>query len=365
MIKDHDLSIPVNEYRDLELPSYSMLASISKHGVDVVNGIKSGGFVLKFGSLVDDMCFEPLSLSNKYYTGKSVKNPTTNVKNIIDALLDTINSPIGAFNSTSGILGGKKSQIVTDNLDDYKQQICDIATSLGVYKSYTVIKTLETVKTGQDYFKDKLRARGKMLIKPEMWALAYETAQTLITHDFSSKYFDQNQNGVELIYQYKFIAEVSGVQCKGMLDCVMIDHNEKKIYPVDLKTGESPAEKFNEVILIHKYYIQGALYREALRDIVSNDPDLVGYTVEEFEFIYISKMNPYKPVIWVMPEELHVNAMNGFTDVFGYEHRGVTNLLEDYYNCKDGRYCEYLQDVYENEGRIMLDGIVKNEYSKG
>jgi len=365
MIQDHDLNIPIEEYRDLELPSYSMIASISKHGVDVVNGIKTGGFVLKFGSLVDDMCFEPLTLSSKYYAGDSPKNPTTNVKNIIDALLETIDAPIGSVNNTQGLLGGKRAQTVTDNLDDYHQQICDIADSLGVYKSYTTSKKIQTVKeAGQEYFKDRLNARGKILIKPEMWALAYETAQTLITHDFSSKYFDQTQQGIELIYQYKFIAEVRGLKCKGMLDCVRIDHNEKKIYPVDLKTGESPAEKFNEVILIHKYYIQGALYKEALMNIVANDPDLKGYTVEDFEFLYISKMNPYKPVVWVMPEELHFHAMNGFTDVFGYVHRGVGDLLDDYYNCKEGRYCEYLQEVYENEGRIMLDGIVNNESTK-
>ena len=364
MINDHNLQIPEQEYRDLELPSYSMLASISKHGVDVVNGVKSGGFVLKFGSLVDDMCFNTTVLNSKYYAGAAPSNPTKNVKDIIDSLLDTITAPIGQNNVTTGLLGNKRGQIVTDSLDDYQQQICDIATSLGVYKSYTINKTMESVKKGEAYFKDRLLSRGKILIKPEMWDKAYDTAQTLITHPFSSKYFDHTVSGVEIIYQYKFLAEVRGVKCKGMLDCVLIDHNEKKIYPVDLKTGESPAEKFNEVILLHKYYIQGALYKEALRNIVANDPDLKGYSVEEFEFLYISKLNPYKPVVWVMPESLHCNAMNGFVDVFGYEHRGVGDLLNDYYNCKDGRYCDYTQEVYENEGRIMLEGIVDERNEK-
>tara|TARA_R110000772_G_scaffold62137_5_gene139668 strand:- start:4249 stop:5367 length:1119 start_codon:yes stop_codon:yes gene_type:complete len=365
MIQDHNLNVPEQEYRDLELPSYSMIASISKHGVDVVNGIKTGGFVLKFGSLVDDMVFNTTVLNSKYYAGQAPKNPTTNVKNIVDLVLDSIDSPVGSVNTTQSLLGSKRSQTVTDKLEDYNSDIESAALKLGVYQNYTRSKMLKTViDAGQEYFKDRLHARGKILIKPEMWALAYETAQTLITHSFSSKYFDQNQPGIELIYQYKFIAEVRGFKCKGMLDCVMIDHNEKKIYPIDLKTGESPAEKFNEVILIHKYYIQGALYKEALMDIMSKDPDLKGYQLQEFEFLYISKMNPYKPVVWVMPNSLHEHAMKGFVDVFGYEHRGVNDLLEDYYNCKEGRYCEYLQEVYENEGRIMLDGIVNNESTK-
>jgi hypothetical protein len=358
MIEDHNLSIPEKEYRDLPLPSYSMLASISKFGVDVVNGIKQGGMILKFGSLVDDMCFDRSVLTQKYYAGQAVKNPTTNVKNIIDALLETIQAPIGEGNSTTGLLGSKKTQVVTDDLHDYEKQIVSIAASLGVYKNYHINKLMTSVMTGQEYFKDRLTARGKILIKPEMWAKAFDTANTLMTHEFSEKYFDHSIPGIDIYYQYKFIADVDGQTCKGMLDCVMIDHNTKKIYPVDLKTGEAPAEKFNEVILHHKYYIQGALYREALEEIVHRDPDLAGYTVEEFEFLYISKLNPYKPVIWVMPEKLHQSAMDGFTDVFGYTHRGVKDLLNDYYDCKSGMYCDYLQEVYNNEGRIMLEGIV-------
>ena len=347
------------EYRDLELPSYSMCASISKHGVDVVNGVKTGGFVLKFGSLVDDMCFSPLTLTQKQYTGEAPRTPTANVKKICDIILDNIDVGIGEVQNTNSILGSKRQQTITDNLNDYHKNIIAAAKQVGVYQNYTETKTIETVKNaGQEYFKDRLNSRGKILIKPEMWALAYQTAETLITHPFSSKYFDHDNEDIEIIYQYKFISEVRGLKCKGMLDCVLVDHANKKIYPVDLKTGESPAEKFNEVILLHKYYIQGALYKEALEHIVANDPDLKGYTVENFEFLYISKMNPYKPVIWVMDDKLHCAAMNGFKDVYGYEHRGVGDLLDDYYNCKDGRYCDYTQEVYENEGRIMLDGII-------
>ena len=358
MIGDHNLNIPEQDYRDLELPSYSMLASISKHGVDVVNGVKSGGFVLKFGSLVDAMCFETDTLAARFYSGDSVKNPTTNVKNVIDLVLDGITSSLGEDIEEVSLLGKKKKMKVTDDLNHYKSQIINARNSLAVYKNYSDTKLMETILTGQDYFKDKLQSRGKILIKPEMWTKAYDTAQTLITHPFSSKCFEHDKPGVEIFYQYKFITEVNGYKCKGMLDCIIVDHNTKQIFPIDLKTGESSAEKFKEVILLHKYYIQGALYREALKEIVRTDLDLTGYTVEEFEFLYISKENVYKPVIWVMPESLHQAALKGFNDVFGYEHRGVYDLLKDYYDCKQGRFCSYTQEVYENEGRIMLEGIV-------
>ena len=365
MIQDHNLKIPEQDYRDLDYPSYSMLASISKQGIDVVNGVKNKGFILKFGSLVDDMCFDTSVLSTKYYAGQAPKNPTKNVKDIVDIVLLAINAPIGSNNTTSGLLGSKRVQTVTDDLDNYDLAIVAAANKVGVYKNYTEDKLLNTVKTaGQEYFKDRLSARGKILIKPEMWSHAYQTAETLITHPFSSKYFDHQQHGVEIIYQYKFVTTVNGVKTKGMLDIVMVDHNEKKIYPIDLKTGEPPVELFNEVILMHKYYIQGALYKEALMNIAANDPDLDGYTVEEFEFLYISKVNPFKPIVWIMPEELHSASMNGFEDRFGFKHRGVLDLLDSYYECKDGRYCEYEKEVYQNEGRVMLEGMIKYENTK-
>ena len=85
-IQDHNLDLAEQQYRDLDLPSYSMLASIDKQGVDVVGGVKQN-FNLKFGSLVDMMCFEPHRVDEVFYQASSVKPPTLNVKKICDLLL--------------------------------------------------------------------------------------------------------------------------------------------------------------------------------------------------------------------------------------------------------------------------------------
>lgn len=358
MIDDHNLKITEPEYRDLDYPSYSLLGSISKQGVDVLNGVK-GGFQLKFGSLVDDMCFEPSKLVN-YYHGTANKTITGNPKAIVDLILAGIDSGVGSEDTVEGFLK-PRSRKITDEISDYSKEIIAAARTLGVYSKYTEEKIIATITADKvaDYFRDKLQSRGKIHIKPEMWFAATEAATTLKTHDFTRMYFEA-EDGVELFYQYKFVQNINGTDVKGMLDCLVVDHNEKVIYPVDLKTGESPVTMFDEVLLLHKYYLQASLYREAIKTIVANDPDLEGYQVAPFEFVYLSKMNLYKPLIWVADEKLHQAGLVGFTDRFGFKHKGVYELLELYNDCNNGMYGGYSPDVFENDGRIMLNDLIQN-----
>lgn len=369
MLKDHNLPISEQEYRDLDYPSYSMLSSIAKQGIDVMFGVKNNSINLKFGSLVDDLCFMPNEyVLSKYYCGQAIKTPTSNVKKIVDIVLEGVGKPESFGVSTGSFIKKKKKPAKTShNLEDYEDAIINAAKVIGVYKNYTREKTISTVvDAGKDYFRDVLASKGKVLIKPEMWDKAFETANTLATHPFSSKYFNEGDNW-ELFFQYKFKATVNGIETKGMLDVVAVDHENKIIYPVDLKTGELQTEKFGDVFLMYNYYIQAGLYKEALRQIAASDPDLKDYTVADFEFVYISKENIYKPIVWVVPEEIHQASLNGFTDRYGYKNQGVYGLLKKYDDCKHGRYCNYTKEVYENEGRIMFDKSIireENEFEK-
>ena len=353
-IQDHNLKLTEQEYRDLVLPSYSMLASIDKQGVDVVGGVKQS-FNLKFGSLVDMMCFEPHRVDDVFYKGGSVKNPTTNVKNICDIILGGLDGKVDETTSTESPLGRRKKVKITNKIENYKDEILLAASKLQVYKSYSDEKTIKTVvDAGKVYFKDKITSRGKNLIKPEMWLHAAHTAATLIQHPYTAKYFAQNVPGVEIIYQYKFDVVVNGRRCKGMLDCLIVNHTAKVIIPVDLKTGESPCKDFPMLYAIHRYYVQGALYREALKSIVANDFDLFGYDVRPFEFVYISKLNPGRPMIFVVEEDMHQAALQGFTDRYGYKYAGVYELMEDYYFSVEHDNADYTQEDIANKGRVAM-----------
>ena len=354
-IQDHNLKLTEQQYRDLDIPSYSMLASIDKQGVDVVHGVKQS-FNLKFGSLVDMMCFEPNRVDDVFYQGSAVKPPTTNVKQICDLILQDLDGKVGGTSASVSPLGRRKVRKISGKLSDYSQEIKDSAGKLQVYKAYSEEKLLKTVcSAGDAYFKDKITSRGKNLIKPEMWKHAAHTAATLITHKYTAKYFALNVPGIEIIYQYKFDTVVNGHRVKGMLDCLVINHNAGLIFPVDLKTGESACKDFPMLFTAHRYYVQGALYREALKSIIANDFDLLNYIVKPFEFVYISKLNPNRPMKFIVDEDMHTASLNGFTDRFGYEYKGVYPLLEDYYYSKQN-------DVVYNEEETNNNGIVNMDF---
>tara|TARA_R110002051_G_scaffold309506_1_gene382176 strand:- start:277 stop:1293 length:1017 start_codon:yes stop_codon:yes gene_type:complete len=327
-----------------------MLASIDKQGVDVVGGVKTS-FNLKFGSLVDMMCFEPHRVDDVFYKGSAVSPPTTNVKKICDIILNGLDGKKGDVVQKTSVLGRRKSAKISSRIKDYKAEMNQAAASLGIYKNYSEDKIYNTVvNAGAEYFKDKITSRGKNLIKPEMWAHAAHTAATLITHPYTAKYFAHNVPGIEIIYQYKFDTIVNGRRCKGMLDALVINHNAGLIFPVDLKTGESPCKDFPMLFTSHRYYIQGALYREALKSIVDNDFDLLNYIVKPFEFVYISKLNPNRPMRFIVDEDMHIASLNGFTDRFGYNYKGVYELFDDYYYSKENNNSEYTEDEINSKG---------------
>jgi hypothetical protein len=360
-IQDHNLNLPVQDYRDLKRPSYSLLAAIAKQGVEVVGG-ESIKLDLKFGSLVDDLCFEPREVSKKYYSGNSQTPPTANVKKIVDLLMSKIGKVGSVSTDSSGLK--RKSFRTTSDLSNtaYDKIIIDCARELKIYPNYMADKILRTVRNSTnsaEYFKDKMLSLGKILIKPQMWKLAHEAAKTLMYHEYSGKYFAKGISGIEIFYQYQFDAKVNGRQVKGMLDCLIVNHKAKVIIPVDLKTGEEPGKNFPMIMLGYKYYLQAALYKEALKNIVSNDWDLQGYTVNNFEFLYLSKVNVFKPLIYEVPDELHQKALTGFTDRYGYEHEGLFDLLEDYYACAEGNICDYTEKETLAKGRVVMNNLIK------
>jgi len=354
-IQDHNLKLTEQQYRDLDLPSYSMLSAIQSQGLDVVGGVKQS-FNFKFGSLVDMMCFEPHKVDDTFYQGTSQKPPTTNVKNICDLIMQELDGNVGDEAEITSPLGRRKKMKISNNLDHYHKEILQAAIKLKVYKNYSDDKTINTVvSAGKKYFKDRMTSRGKILIKPEMWQQAAHTAATLIQHPYTAKYFATGIPDVDIIYQYKFDTIVDGKRCKGMLDCLVVNHNAKLIFPVDLKTGEEPCKSFPFLYTSHKYYIQGGLYREALKTIVSNDFELMGYDVRPFEFVYISKLNPNKPMRFLVTDDMHEEALRGFTDRHGFYYEGVFPLLEDYYYSKNNNNAEYSLEEANNKGLVEMD----------
>ena len=54
-------------------------------------------------------------------------------------------------------------------------------------------------------------------------------------------------------------------------------------------------------------------------------------------------------------QDMHIAALNGFTDRYGYAYRGVYDLLDDYYFSKSNNNSEYTEDEIKEKGVITMD----------
>ena len=60
------------------------------------------------------------------------------------------------------------------------------------------------------------------------------------------------------------------------------------------------------------------------------DENYPGYAVADFKFIVYSRYEKY-PFVWTVPDNWYSNGLYGFTDEVGQYHKGVYELLKDYY----------------------------------
>ena len=73
-------------------------------------------------------------------------------------------------------------------------------------------------------------------------------------HFFSSNPFEAQ---IEKVFQLKFRAEFQGIPVRCMFDEIIVDHEKKMIYPIDLKTTGHPEEEFEGSFVTWRYEISG------------------------------------------------------------------------------------------------------------
>lgn len=201
-----------------------------------------------------------------------------------------------------------------------------------------------------------LKLSDTKIISSSELAIANEMIETFRTHEFTKDIFYPSLD-IEVVKQAIIFFNVGNFECRGMLDLVHVDHKRKVIKPYDIKTGSS--KNFFSNFITYKYYYQGGLYSYGLKKIILDNPELEGYSVEPFRFIYISREDTKTPLIYEMPLDYCDMAMAGWTNVYGSKVKGVIDLLEEYNWYIENNQFEYTRSIAENNGVIKIDVPVK------
>ena len=281
------LNITEEEYRNDPALSYSTLSRFSKEGFHKIDTLfdQVTSPSLQFGSVVDELITGSQdSFDEKFLVANVNIDDETN--NYIKIIYDTFKDQYQHFLQIPIV---QVSQLIKQNGFWPADKWSDNARYNGLLKKGDV----------NQYYEFLRESDGKTVITSEQYQDALKCVQALKTSEATRFYFADNipNHPVQRYYQLKFKFSVNGVNYRSMLDETLVDYNNKKIYPIDLKTSSSPEDEFYKSFIKWNYQLQGRLYARNLRNNILRDDFFKDFTVEDYTFIVINK-NTLMPLTW-------------------------------------------------------------------
>ena len=296
---------------------------------------------MRFGSLTDVLKFQPETFQDQYLITSAVV-PSGQMLEFINTLMRLVKEQTNDF----GVLCKDISLLIKEAYDELARNNKGgkLRDSLEKFQERFL-----TNKEGWDYFVE-LKSRGnKTVISSAEFQYANDLVDWINQHPHTRGIFELvTTDKIEVINQLKIIGEINGLEVKGMLDRVHIDHKNKIIDPYDLKVmGASNLFSYNYLKLM--YYIQNACYTTLLRQ---KYPD---YQVNPLKFIVIDRYRNYAPKIVVTTEAQYQEAMFGFTTKFGRYYPGLVDTILELKWHIDQNIWDCTRNIFEHGGLEILN----------
>ena len=314
-------------YRADKALSYSRLSQFHRNGPRaLISTDKIDTPSLRFGSVTDCIMTAPEEFDDKFYVADIDKFSDT-IRRIVEFISE--NDPL-----QHEFLENVSEVLIIDALNNAEYQTN--------WKPETRIKKL--IELGSDYYTVLKYSTGKIVISPQEFSEAQSCVMTLKTHPFTYQIFECNEDE-EIFYQLKFKENISTVNIKMrcMFDILKVNHKEKTIRPIDLKTSGKPEEQFEKSFLEWNYWIQGSSYPTILSEALLKDDYFKDFYLLPFQFIVINKNN-LTPLIWEM------DLQDTYAYIADKYDTGWVDLLRDAnWHLQNGKF-DYSRKSYENNG---------------
>lgn len=298
------------------------------------------------GSGVDILLTEPDKFWEHYYLQYKEKNYeiTPQMVKFIDYLVNNENCGEISGNcyqeayEYAGIAKKKLDTVITEFKEKYQD-----------YYQYCLSKNIYNINN-----------QKKQLLTNAQHNLIQNIADSLINNEFTKKYF-QNTTGtsIEIHTQLEIYWEIKDEKAKSKLDFIFIDHENKTIQPIDLKTTGKPVSQFKLAVLNYRYDLQACFYSMGLYWLINKSNDdywsnLKHYKILPFKFIVESTKVIGMPLIFVCSDSMLQKALEGFYYQNRY-YKGINELIDDYKWHRDNNNWTYSRDIIEKEGEVVLN----------
>lgn len=317
-LKDIALPITEPEYRQRPELSYSTLSTYEYLGFDGLEHLfdRKDSPSLLFGSCVDTILTDGMDAFNESFLVLDV--------NVTDGGKDVCNKLIEMY---SGIT----------SFEELPEEYVSVAAKeAGFWKAdkWDKIRYREVLKTGNiaEYF-NALLNNNKKIVDSATYNDAIKCVQTLKSSTATQGYFAQDDefSPVRRYYQLKFAAKFENVGYRCMADLIIVDYEDKKIIPCDLKTSSKTEWHFMDSFEQWNYMIQARLYWRIIKANLLNDPYFKDFTLEDYRFIVVNRRT-LTPLVWEFPL---TKAIGTLVDKNGKEFRDPFEIgkeLQSYLN---------------------------------
>lgn len=307
-LRELSLNLPEQVYHDLPIWSYSVIARYARDGFSALSTLHDKVATtpsMEFGSLFDSMITRgKKTLDN--YTVMDFSVPPAE-KNVLDVL---------ASNCTC-----------TQFHDISMGEVIATADKVGYQPKWKADTRYGHISEYAKYY--DVVMSGKKIVSKADWDDAVEMYKVFRNDGYLKKLFGtKDTDDVEYIYQAQFkttfVVNGKEVEVKMMADLIVVNHSEKTIQIVDLKTSAMPAYDFSQNFIKYRYDLEAEIYTDVVEKI-ANENGYSDYEVLPFLFTDISRVDK-------VPVTYSYDPVGGFVYSKGektYEYKGWKELLAE------------------------------------
>lgn len=206
-----------------------------------------------------------------------------------------------------------------------------------------------------DYYKLLALSTDKEILSQKDYDDTVACVNELKTNPYTKGFFKINpfDTRFEKEFQLKFKAEFNGISVRCMFDELVVDHQEKIIYPIDLKTSGHAEEDFEQSFVTWRYMIQAQLYTYILQQVISKDEYFKDFKIAHYSFIVINRFT-LAPLVWRYYGNFSEVDMK---DDKGNIYRNWRKLLVELHYYLQSPDIKYTKEARERNGIMKISNL--------
>lgn len=177
------------------------------------------------GSAVDCLVTRGfLQFKQEFYISKLVNKPSDTVKSIINEVFDKASVSlyqIGLF---------------APNFSDYSDLILECCNSHNYQMNWKDETRINKILENYEYWQELIDSNGKTILTVEDEAIINKIVLNFLENENTNYYFTTFAEEKEILNQLHIDFEIDGVECKALLDGVIVNTKNKTLEPFDIKT---------------------------------------------------------------------------------------------------------------------------------